>query len=231
MKNNPLTFHQLDWLEKFAIGVFFWALFFPKPYELVMGILLLLPILGIIINGFQKPSIVSLVEIPKNDKGKHDVADFIDLPAIAICIRVLLDFEFDNLYSLVVPGTIGFVLMLLILFLTHRLIDHSVKDKWWIYTMLIFNVFLYSYGATYAINCTYDFSEPKIYSTEIIDKNTSRGRRGRISYYIKVAPWGHHYDKEKIRVSAEQYKTMQIGDNAEIALRKGVFNIPWYNVK
>ncbi len=174
----------------------------------------------------------TLVEISadKNGEDKYDVADFIDVAAWVILIRVLLDFEFESFYSLIIPGTITCLIILTILFLTHKLIAKTTRNKWWIYTSLIFNVSLYSYAGTYAANCTYDYSEPTIYESEVLEKTISRGRRS-TTYYVEVAPWGHHYDKERISVSGIQFAELNIGDKINIDLKKGLFNISWYYIE
>lgn len=71
---------------------------FPKTLHLAFTVLMIIPIVGLILNGLRgRPSIASLVEITVDDgKDKYDVADFIDFAAIAILIRVLMDFEFES---------------------------------------------------------------------------------------------------------------------------------------
>lgn len=230
---SKLTFHQLDWLEWVTLTLGFWFLFYPEPYTFLFTTLLIIPILGLILNGLNgRPSIASLVEITKDDDGsdKYDVADFIDFAALILFLRVLIDFEFESLYSLIIPGAITFIVMLILLFTTHRLIDQTPKSKTWIYTSLVFNIFLYSYSATYGVNCVYDDSEPQVYDARVIDKTISRGRR-HTTYYIKVTPWGHHYDPEKISVPVSQYNKIQIGQTVKIDLKKGLFNISWYYIE
>ena len=230
---SKLTFHKLDWLEYITMGLGLWFLFYPKPYDILFTALLCMPILGLILNGISgRPSIASLVEISKDDDGsdKYDVADFIDFAAWIILLRVLIDYEFESFYSMIIPGTIAFVIMLIILFATHKLIDHTTKSKTWIYLSLIFNVFLYSYAGTYGANCVYDSSEPTVYNAEVVDKRVSKGRR-HTTYYVKVTSWGHHYDKEEISVSSSQYDEIQIGQTVKIDLKKGLFNIPWYYIE
>ena len=229
---DKLTLHKLDWLEYITIGLAVWFWFYPRPYEILLGVLLFIPIFGLFLNGLHRPSMASLVEISADKDGddKYDVADFIDVAAWIILLRVLLDYEFESFYSMIIPGTIACGIILTILFLTHKLISTTTRNKWWIYSSLIFNVSLYSYAGTYAANCTYDYSKPQVYETEVIDKTISRGRR-HTTYYVKVAPWGHHYDKEKISVSRSQYDELNIGDNIKIDLKKGLFNIPWYYIE
>jgi hypothetical protein len=231
---SKLTFHKLDWLEYTTIVIGLWFLFYPKPYDILFTALLCMPILGLILNGITgRPSIASLVEISKNDYGrdKYDVADFIDIAAWIILLRVLLDYEFESFYSMIFPGTIAFVIMLFILFTTHKFIDNSNKSKSWIYLSLIFNVFLYSFAGTYGANCVYDKSEPTVYKAEVVDKRISRDRKGLKSYYIKVIPWGHHYDKEEISVASSHYDNIQIGHTVKIDLKRGLFGIPWYYIE
>jgi hypothetical protein len=173
------------------------------------------------------------VEISNDDDGsdKYDVADFIDFAAWIILLRVFLDYEFESFYSMIIPGTIAFAIMLIILFATHKLIDNTIKSKTWIYLSLIFNVILYSYAGTYGANCVYDNSEPKVYKAEVVGKRVSKRTKGRRTYYVKVTPWGHHYDKEEIKVSSEHYDEIVIGQTVNIDLKEGLFNIPWYYIE
>lgn len=230
---SKLTFHKLDWLEYITIGIGLWFLLYPKPYDILFTVLLCMPILGLTLNGITgRPSIVSLVEISKDNNGndKYDVADFIDFAAWIILLRVLLDYEFESFYSIIIPGSIAFAIMLIILFATHKLIDNSTKNKTWIYLSLVLNVFLYSYAGTYGANCVYDNSDPTVYNAEVVDKRISKGKR-HTTYYVKVTPWGHHYDKEEISVPSSQYDEIQIGQTVKIDLKKGLFNIPWYYIE
>lgn len=229
---NNLTLHKLDWLEWITIGIAVWFVLFPKPYEVLLGILLIIPIIGLFLNGLHKPSMATLVEISldKDGENKYDVADFIDVAALAILLRTLLDYEFESVYSILIPGTIAFIIILAILFYTHKVIEDSNRNKWWIYSSLIFNVSLYCYAGTYAANCTFDYSEPKIFDTKVLDKRISNGRRSTF-YYVEVAPWGHHLDREEISVSSAQYNEIDIDDSIKIDLKKGLFNVEWFYIE
>ena len=90
---------------------------------------------------------------------------------------------------------------------------------------------MYSYAGTYGANCIYDNSTPEVYLAEVIDKRVNIGRKGRKTYYVKVTPWGHHYDKEEISVSNDQYNETLIGSSVKIDLKEGLFNIPWYYIE
>jgi hypothetical protein len=229
---SKLTLHKLDWLEWITITLAIWFFIYPKPYILLFSILLAIPVIGLLLNGLHKPSMATLVEVSADKKGedKYDVADFIDVAAWIILVRVLIDYEFESFYSLIIPGTIACIVILGILFLTHKLIEKTTRNKTWIYLSLIFNVCLYSYAGTYGANCTYDFSAPTVYETDVVDKYIRKSRK-RTTYYVKVEPWGHHYDRENISVSREQYNEIEIGEKVKIDLKKGLFNIPWYYIE
>lgn len=226
--NKVYTLHKLDWLEYISIGLCLWFLFYPKPYEYLLIGLLLLPFVGMFLNGLNKPSIASLVEIDRDSKDEYDVADFIDLPAWAIVVRTLLDYETDSYVAVITVGTIAFMGICLFLLVTHRQISDSNKDKWWIYGSIVFSFFIYSYSAVVALNCTFDYSEPKEYQTEVIDKHISRSRKGGRYYYVRVKPWGHHYDAEDISVAREEYEEYQINDKVAVEYKEGLLGIPWY---
>lgn len=222
------TLHQLDWLEYVALGLSLWFVFYPKPYEILLIALLLLPFVGMFLNGLQKPSIASLVEVDYSAKEKYDVADFIDVPAWAIVLRVLMDYETDSFIAIITAGTIALVGICLFLLATHQQISDSNKDKTWIYGSIVFSFFVYSYSAVVAVNCTFDTSAPKVYETEVIDKHISRSRKGGRSYYVKVKPWGHHYDAENIRVSSSEYDLYHIHNQVVVDYKEGLLGIPWY---
>lgn len=226
-----VTLHKLDWLEWLSIGLCIWFWFYPHPYKYLFAVVLCLPIIGLILNGLSRPSLASLVSI-SNQKGedKYDLADFIEFPGLVILIRVLIDYEFESFYSIIKVGTVGFAILLLILMATHKLVDSSNKNRSLIYLTVIGNIAIYSYAATYGVNCVFDNSEPKVYQAKVIDKSISRGRR-HTTYYLKVEPWGHHRDAEKISVAPSQYRETEIGQTVSIDYKEGLLNIPWYYVE
>jgi len=226
-----VTVHQLDWLEWISIGLSLWLWIFPYPYKILFTVVLLLPIVGLILNGLSRPSLASLVSV-SNSSGddKYDIADFIEIPGWVLVLRVLLDFEFESFYSILKVGTAGFILLLLLLSITHKQVDQSNKNKYVIYFAVIGNIALYSYAATYGINCVYDNSEPLVYESRVIEKTVSRSRRSTI-YYIKVQPWGYHREAEKIKVSADRYREIEPGQTVAIDYREGLLGIPWYYIE
>ncbi len=87
---------------------------------------------------------------------------------------------------------------------------------------------MYSYGAVVSINCAFDSSKPKVYESQIIDKRMHKGSKGRKTYYVKVLPWGHHYDVEEIKVSQSEYDHYTVNETVKIDYKEGLLGIPWY---
>jgi hypothetical protein len=230
-KLPKLKFHRLNWLEKITVGLSLWFLFYPHPYDFLFTILLIIPIVGLILNGLRgRPSIASLVTISKNDgEDDYDIADFIDFATWILLIRVSIDYEFENYYSMILPGIIGCILVFIVLIATHKIMDSSGKSLVWSYISVILCLFVYSFSATYGMNCVYDNSEPEIFSVSVVDKHISSSRRSN-TYYLKVTPWGSHRETENIRVARSQYEQTKIGSFVQVDLKKGLFNIPWYYV-
>lgn len=226
---SKLKFHKLYWYEYLTIALFFWFIIYPRPYEILFSILLAIPIIGLLINkGLNgKPSISTLGEITYDND--YDVAAFINLPGLAITIRVLLDFHFLSYNSLLIPGLIAFLILLIILFTTHKLIKKAAINKAWIYTSILTNLLVYSYAGILGSNCVYDFSEPKVYHTKVLGKRISNGKR--TSYYLTVLAWGNQNENPEISVSKSKYDNTQNDHIIYINQKKGLLNIPWYYVE
>jgi hypothetical protein len=232
-KLSKLTFHKLDWLEWISLILAVWFFIYPKPYEVLFTCLLIMPVIGLFLNGITgRPSIASLIQISKDNKcdDKYDVADFIDAPAWILTLRVLIDFEFESFYSMIIPGVIAAILILVFLYFTQSIIINTTKDKTWIVLSLVTNIVIYSFAGTYGANCVYDKSTPKVYAAKVIDKRISKGRRHK-TYYIKVEEWGHHYDPENISVTQSQYNEININQYVNIDYKKGLLGIPWYYIE
>lgn len=229
---KKLTFHQLDWLEYVTIALAIWFFLYPHPYKVLFAILVSIPILGLLLNGINgKPSIASLGKFEKDKHGndEYDVADFIDVAAWVILLRILIDFEFESFYSILIIGSVAFAIVIAILFLTHSTIQRSQKSRTWIYLSIVGSIMIYSYAGAYGINCIFDNSVATVYQTPVVDKHIYRGKH--TTYYLTIAPWGHHYDKEDIKVSSEQYENTNPGQLVKIDVKEGLLGIPWYHIE
>jgi hypothetical protein len=242
IKRIKSPFYQLGWLEGVSYIVSFWFFFFPNPYIILFSIVLLMPILGLLLNSFigkkhlkltGRPSLYSLVHLDGRVDGrdKYDVVDYIDIPSVVLFVRVLLDyFQFYSIQSLIIPWIMTFLLILILLWGTHRIFFYLPTNKKWVYISVIGHLLLYSFAGVYGANCVYDRSEPKVYQANVIEKDMHSLKHG-ASYYVMVSPLGNNPDKNLIRVKRAQFDEIEVGQIVNIDLRKGLFHIPWIYIE
>lgn len=223
---NPLPLINLHWLEYITLAVGFWFLFYPHPYKLMVTVLLVLPIVGILLNGIGRPSIASLFN---SFKGKKNLAIFIHFPAWVLLIRTWLDFNFVSAYNILIPGCLGFVFILGVLFLTHKKVDKSNVNEYWVYTSIAFTMLLYSFSAVSLINCVFDNSTPIEHNVEVINKEANpTNKKLRKRFAITIEPWGERLEKETFYVSKPHFEQITLGNDVNIRDKEGLFGIPWY---
>lgn len=225
---EKLELHKLNQLEWVAMALSFWFIF--NANIVVFSALIAIPIAGILINGMNRPSIASLVEVDLRED-KYDVADFIDFPAFAICFKILFLYSFYDYYHIMIPCLLTFAGTIGVLFLTHRQIGRIKKSKTWIYTSIIFCLFVYSFGFIIGTNTMYDNSVPKKYEVKIIDKYDRKVKRGK-KYVIVLDTWGGKvYKNHSFNISKSRYDRLEIGNEVIIEEKEGVYNIPYYYLR
>ncbi|GAA3969303.1 hypothetical protein [Mucilaginibacter dorajii] len=94
--------------------------------------------------------------------------------------------------------------------------------------VLILVSLLYGYGCLLQINCLFDKSPEKIYHANVIDHyiNHNKGTHP----YLRIDTWGPQTKVKDIQVSMSFYNGQPIGSAVTVHLKKGLFNIPWYNI-
>jgi hypothetical protein len=94
--------------------------------------------------------------------------------------------------------------------------------------VLILVSLLYGYGCLLQINCLFDKSPEKIYHANVVDHyiNHNKGTHP----YLRIDTWGPQTKTKDIQVSMNFYNSAPIGSAVTVHLKKGFFNIPWYNI-
>lgn len=95
--------------------------------------------------------------------------------------------------------------------------------------VIIWVLFLYSYGTVIYFNCNYDDSKAIPYTSRVTGKWISS--RDKTNYYLSVKNFGPNRIKEEVFVKEDLYKGKNIGDHVIIYYKKGKFDIPSYYVK
>jgi hypothetical protein len=218
----------LNWL---AIALGLWFLWYPYPYKITYTIIITLPFWGVVLkraDGLGFESLLEHIKIYKN-KSNVSLSNFLFMPAMTLTIRTIYDFDLESVYKFLLVGTVGFIFTLIIIFVLLGFIGKSNEDRFWVYVIVIFNIAIFSYAGTYAINCVFDNSDPIVYSSRVLEKFTS-GTKGKI-YSLTVTPWGNHKKKVDVSVTSAQFNVTKVGDTIKLAYKKGLLGIPWRNVE
>ena len=228
--NKVIVKHKLNWLENISIVISLWFMFYPYPfYNALLIACIFLPLFGMYLNGLNKASYVSLIEITV-EKGvdiDFDMADFVSFPSMAILLRVLIDYDIEFWDHISGPlNTTMLILLIIFIFLYHTN-NYPQTRKFWVYTSIIVNLSVYVFSTTFAVNAAFDSSEAIEYKTEVIKKWISDGD---IKYYnIKVKPWIHESEAINIMISKSDYSKLQEKSLVYIYSFEGLLNIPWYH--
>ena len=81
-----------------------------------------------------------------------------------------------------------------------------------------------------SINCTFDQSSPSTYIANVLEKRISRGTKRPDRYIIKIGNWNSNYSEEEISISKAKYNDIEVGEEINVYLNKGMLNIPWLTV-
>lgn len=90
-------------------------------------------------------------------------------------------------------------------------------------------ILAYSYCLILSLNVYLDNSEHKKYTANVISKYESRGHYSTV-YYLDLSGWANQYDNNRQAVPSYVYNNVEVGEDVQIALKSGKFNINWYQI-
>ncbi len=224
-RENNLARAKKISVASYAIGVvvMFWAFIYPKPYEPLLILLLLLPWVAVFITWYFK----GLMRFDARKKSAWPSISFIIyLPAFAVLIRCLAD------YHLYTPGAIWTPVIataLIATFISLQLCRKAVaeiKNKGAAIALAVLVAGCYSFGLIVFTNCYYDSYKSTVFDVEVTGKHINRGKS--TTYYLQLAPWGRFTEDKDISVNKNLYNDVQEGQLVRIHLREGKWHIPWY---
>lgn len=207
-----------------AVAAGIWYLFFPDPYSISTGVNIALSLLSIIMLKISDGWIH--FDQKRGSKYPTILSPFI-ISSAALCLGSLKRYdlyEFKSGLFLILAFWAGITVLF---FLCQSEIKIHAEKR---LVQICCTVFLFAFfaiGASIAVNCEYDYSEPNIYFATVKDKSIHGGKS--TTYYLTVAPWiDGKTEKKKISVSKREYDKAEDGQMIAIGLQKGLFNVPWY---
>ncbi|MCK4837333.1 MAG: hypothetical protein KAS94_00945 [Desulfobulbaceae bacterium] len=208
-------------LNGLAIIVAIWALFWPQPYNIVIGALILLPWAAIGAVRFFRGALK--FEGDTNDVYPN-VTYAIMAPAGVLALRAMLDWAIIDYGKLWLP-CLAVAGALFALALSHY---KEMKKQPVIAFGVLFICAIYGYGVLLSLNGLMDESTVMIHEAQVVDKRLSESDR--TSYYLKLAPWGERIETAEVDVGEDVYGKYQAGDTARVYVGQGRFGISWFVV-
>lgn len=134
-----------------------------------------------------------------------------------------------HVQQLYLPTLIAaFIIMLLIY---KKGINTAVGSTKFQVGIMLLAALVYGFGFIREINGGFDRSTALTYPAAIKKHYTTRGKYGKLSYYLVLSPWGPKTSITKTAVSQDFYYLHHNGDSITVELRQGLLHIPWYWVE
>ncbi|UOQ72531.1 hypothetical protein [Hymenobacter cellulosilyticus] len=162
-----------------------WLFLEPQPYQWAIAAGLALPLLATVLLWLHR-GVIRPDEV-KNSAYPSITVAFL-MPALALVMRVLMDFELLSYAPLwPVAGTVAVLVALLLLVGSQPFIARNDSRASLLLSCIAYAA-VYGFAAVISYNCTFDESQGATYDVQILDKHKSSGKT--TTYYVKVSPWG-----------------------------------------
>lgn len=197
---------------------------YPRPWDLIVFLNLLLPIISIIV--VIKFKGVIKINGDKNSPYPH-LAYSILFPIPTTALRILYDIAFLEHFKIwVISILLSIVFFSWVFFKTNEF-SFSTKFEQFVSGFMFLLFCLYCYCSVAFFNFIFDFSEPKIIEVKVIEKKESDS-----SYSLILEKYWHPLatNNEDGKVSGYFFSNVNSGDIVEVEFREGAFNIPWFQI-
>ena len=212
----------LNWT---GVLVLIWTLFKPEPYEYAILVSISLPIIATLVVIYYK-GLIRIYE--KKGSAYPTLFSAILMTSCGLFLRALLDYNIFDYSNIWTPSIIiGMIMIALVVFGTKEFKFKKVKDYFSFLSLTIF-FFGFGYGAIVTLNCMYDESVPQTFQSKVLGKRISSGKT--TTYYLELTAWSTQIESDDVSVSEEFYERIEIDDNVNIYLKKGLVEIPWFIV-
>ncbi len=204
-----------------SLAAVFWGLWYPRPYQLVIAVLAVLPLVAIFLTSISKG--IYQVEGRRNDPRPTLALVFI-CPGLILALRFFQDLQLVRWTQILAPSiVIGAVLT----FLAVRS-DFAVQKRPWAIAPTLLFLVVYGCGVVTQANALLDRSQPQLFEANVLAKHFSTGRS--TTWYLTTGPWGAKQNGGDISVSRSLYYASAPGQTVCFRLFPGALTIPWYFV-
>jgi len=198
-----------------------WSWFYPRPYELAILVLALIPVAAALL-GMRSKGLYQF-EGRRND-ARPSLATPVILPGMILALRALIDVSFLDWKLLLVPGLAATIALTAAVASADPRIS-SVRAR--ILPILLLSA-AYGMGVAATADAVLDHSRPQVFQTEVLYKYVSTGRH--TTRYLRLAPWGPQQKITQVGVARSLYASVQPGQIVCVYFLPGALKIPWYQV-
>ena len=212
-----------QFLSGIAWLVSLWGLIHPRPYQLVMLMLAVLP--WIALEAVRRSHGRLRLDTTRNNSHPNVAIVFL-LPGLVLLFRSIID------YNILQPSalawfSIGAGCLLCVCTVAA---DPSMRANPGIAVVILTFSIGYGYGVAAQTNVLLDRSPEASYTAAVQSKQVVRGRRID-SYQLNLGPWGPETAPNRLRVSRRIYDYIQAGDVVSLALKRGALGASWCFVR
>jgi hypothetical protein len=227
LANFARSRHYAQYGAYAAVALYFWSAVYPRPYLVIIGLLMLLPwaAVGLMarypgvyqIGGTSPPGTPAASRRP-------DLAAMIASAGIVLALRASRDVHTLGWESLALwAAATGTLLGVSILW-----VNRNARRGWQTLILIIVASCAYGYGAATIANAVLDRSTPSIFRPLVLGKHSSQGRS--TTYHLLLTPWGDRTVANNVTVSATLFRAASVGEPVCVAVRSGALGSSWYRV-
>lgn len=206
-------------LSSISIVSVVWAFVYPRPYEVLILMLALLPWIGIEI--MRRSHGLFRADVLKNN-AHPSVAYALIFPGTVLCLRAVLDYDvLQSVYAAALYVFVGCAFFTAIL-----IFDPTQRSRRGILPVFFLVGVAYGYGVIVEANAWLDRSPGISYTATVQNKQIISGKS--ITYELDLSSWGPKNGTNKLNVSSSIYKQVQTGQTVQLKLKKGALGVRWY---
>jgi uncharacterized membrane protein len=205
-----------------AIGI--WTFFAPNSYKMNTIEAIVFPIVTLfVLKWFH-----NLIKVDdKEDSAYPSVFLSLSAPICGLLLRVFFNFQVFDYSNVWIPCLLlSFAYLIVLIWKNTEFKLQKVADLLKLLSICLL-IFGYSYAAIIALNCKFDKSESTVFRSKVLDRTI----KSKQEYHLRLEPWGPQKEAADILVSKKVYDHARINDKVEVHLKKGLFGIPWLEVK
>ena len=203
-----------------------WVTISPKPWQLLMLIVLGIPLVCGWLTWYYK----GILRIYISNARPYPTlliaiigAEFVALIAL---MRVYKVYEFGQHFWLLLLGCS--VVVTVVWIVACRAALAGENNVFAVYVAMLLIAGVYSGEALVFVNCTYDRGTAEEWRVGIDRKHAQHGKS--TSYWLDLSPWGRYDLGKSVSVEYPFYRSVAEGDSVRVLIHPGKCGIPWYEV-